>query len=437
MRAALQRTPDRSTRFYAPDYRRRLRDAGLFRDLSPSEHVVLAALGDRANASGVAWPAIETIAEQYGLGESTVRQAIKHLARRGLLAIVRQAGRVNTYRLVFPPELSEAGGAPLESEPHPSRIWPPPPRNLAPIMTNDHSNEHDQQQHAGTPACEEVVAAASRECVESFLPCTGGGRTCNSSEEERWRMPSPTGPAWMAGTDPSPACGRGDASVGSQAKGDERKDEIVMLLTAELVERVRELGLAPAKVNRYGEERVRWVLERLEAERQRKVIGNPAGWVLRVLADTWNEPLPVRQLGLPFAEAAAAASRPPAGTRWARDTVTGKVIEVERVDDDSVKFADGSRLPARMWSDGWEWLAEHPDAGASESVDQVEPAAAGEEGEDPVRRTALALITTWMAIGTRTPAQLMAKLEARGLTLDDWEAYQAARELAVRLDGER
>lgn len=396
MRSALQRTPDRAHRFYAPDYRRQLRDAGAFRALSPSEQVVLAALCDRANASGIAWPAVETIATQYGLGESTVREAIKRLTTRGLVLVVRQAGRTNTYRLTLPTSMGQpAGDPPPERQTCPSRKAPLPLQNLAPIMTNDHPNDHDQQHHARARALEAAASLAS--------PATG---------EE------------------TPALSAPEAS-----QNDRATDAPIDLLSPELVEQVRTLGLAPAKLNRYGADRVRWVLERLETERARKVIGNPAGWVVQVLKDTWSDPLPVLQQRLPFARAAAEASRPPAGVRWGKNKATGKVLEVEDMNDDRVRFAGGFNalvVPAHLWGD-WEWLAEHPHEESRPQAGDVELPTE----PDPTRQTALAIIAAWMAIGTRTSDQLEAKLTARGLTRDEWEAYQGARALETHQDGER
>jgi hypothetical protein len=352
---------------------------------------VLAALCDRANASGIAWPAVETIASQYGLGESTVREAIKRLTSRGLVLVVRQAGRVNTYRLAMPANLEQpAGASSSERGTSPSRKPSPPLQNLAPIMTNDQPNDHDQQHHA---------SALAHEAAASLAP--------PSTREE---TPAPSAPEVF--------------------QRDQGGDEPIALLDPELVERVRALGLAPAKLNRYGADRVRWVLERLETERARKVIGNPAGWVVQVLKDTWNDPLPVLQQRLPFARAAAEACRLPEDTRWGRSKTTGELLEVDDMNDDRVRFVGGFNalvVPAHRWGD-WEWLAEHPRGEDS--------APAREPGPDPARQTMLAMVAAWMAIDTRNQAQLEARLAARGLTLDEWEAYQAARALEARLDGE-
>ncbi|MDB5098279.1 MAG: hypothetical protein JWM80_2700 [Cyanobacteria bacterium RYN_339] len=175
---------------------------------------------------------------------------------------------------------------------------------------------------------------------------------------------------------------------------------------------------------------MRWVLDRLETERSRKIIGNPAGWVMRTLEATWGDPVPVLQQRLPFARVAAEAARPPEGTRWGQHKTTGEVLEVDDLNDDRVRFTGGFNalvVPAHLWAE-WDWLAERP---------QAEPVSGTEPGPDPVRQTALAMVAAWMAIGTRTSDQLEARLAARGLTRDEWEAYQAALALAERQDGER
>jgi DNA-binding MarR family transcriptional regulator len=381
------RRAEHAPRFYAPDHRRQLRDAGAFGNLSLSENVVLAALCDRANASGIAWPAIGTIAKQYNLGESTVHAAIKSLTARGLLRVVRHAGRVNTYRLTMPThETSPAGGTPLEFRGDPSEIWTPPLQNLDPIMTSDHSNEHDQQHHAGAPAYEAAAPLASL----------------------HERPPAPTAPdnTLREGTEDGP----------------------ITLLEPGLVERVRMLGLAPGKVNRYGAERVRWVLDRLEADRSRKVIGNPAGWVIQVLKDTEGQPLPVAPGAL--AKAATEAVRPPDGTRWARHREDGQVLEVEDINDSRVRCAGGFNapaIPALRWSE-WEWFAECPNAVSQEPPCQL-------EGTNvPEHRVGLARLGAWAAVRKRMPAEVDAKLQAAGVTADEWEAYQATRALAGKLD---
>lgn len=136
-----------------------------------------------------------------------------------------------------------------------------------------------------------------------------------------------------------------------------------------------------------------------------------------------GQPLPVVQMGLPFAAATAEAARPPAGTRWARHRDGGQVLEVDDVNENRVRLAGGTVIPSHHWG-AWEWLAVVPGEAIAPTVDQV-------DAPDP-KAMALVIFAAWMAAGTRTPAQLAAKLEARGLTIEDWEAWQAAR---VQLDG--
>ena len=412
MNALRQRTHDHAPRFYSPDYRRQLREAGAFRDLSLSEHVVLAALCDRANATGIAWPAVETIANQYGLGESTVREAIKRLTDRGLLLVVRHQGRTNTYKLAMPglEVLASAGDSPLESRTYPSRISDLPLQNLAPIMTIDHTNDHDQQQHhAGAPAHE---AAA-------FLTTLLTEETHQVDDEV------------VKSHDETDQVGSTDVGAGAP----------IVLLGAELVDRVRQLGIAPAKVNRYGAERVRWVLDRLDVERQRKVIGNPAGWVVQVLKDTLGEPVPVLQPGVTFAAVTVVASRPPEGTRWARHREGGPVIAVDVVTDACARLGGGFNagvIPARHWGE-WEWFTEHP-AGVFSITDENRGVGSHDPGAEVPREGALegsgvsldllagkqrrlGLVAICAALPKTTPEKLAAMLERHGLTRAELDAY--------------
>lgn len=358
-------------RFYAQDYRRRLRDAGAFRELTPSAHVVLAALCDRANAAGLAWPATDTIARDYGLGMSTVRRALGELVTAGLLIILRRAGRVNRYHLTLPAAIGIEHPVDKTERP-PARITRVP----RPETTPDHGQEHaieKNNQHADSA---EVAVKEDK------------------SDEE------PAGPPPANDIEP------------------EVESNAITLLPPELVDRVRELHLSPAKVNRYGADRVRWVLDALDAERARKVIGNPAGWVTQALKDNWALPPAVSQLGIPFASAAAAAIRPPDDTRWAREVGTGIVLEVIDVNETRVQLAGGSVIPSHHWAE-WEWLME---AVADPIVDQV--GATSETDEATELRLQLARVAAWVAAVKPTPAMLRDKLTARGLTGEAWEAYQ-------------
>ena len=369
--------PAPARRWYAPDYRRRLREAGAFRALTASAQVVLAALCDRANAAGVAWPTVETIARDHGLGESTVRRALGELVAAGLVLAARRNGRVTKYALVAPRESM----APVAPEQDPSQIGPPPLSNRAPIMIRDQIQNHEEQHDSAEPNATVVVV-----------------------EEETTRE---------------------NAAASPPAEGSENGDTIA-LLTHDLVERARAVGLAPAKVNRYGADRVRWVLDALDAERTCRLIGNPAGWALQALKENWALPGAIVQRALPFAALASAASRPPEGTRWARLQGDEDLREVLDVDDARAQLADATVVPAHHW-DRWEWFVEPPaDVPEASRLDKVGPEPA-DAMVDPEKRAALARVTAWAAIRPRAAAELAAKLATAGVTLDEWEAYRAAQ----------
>lgn len=366
---------DHTRRFYAPDYRRRLRDAGALATISASANVVLAALCDRANAAGVAWPSAETIAKDYGLGESTVRRAIGELVAVGLVLAVRRAGKVSRYVLTTPKMDAPSSAKASDDGVDPARIETPPLPYRDPIMANDHFHDH-QEQHVSAVGAAVVV------------------------DEVRFKeSPVATSPAEAA------------------------EDGMIALLTPDIVDRARAIGLVPAKVNRYGAERVRWVLDTLEAERARKVIGNPAGWAMKALAENWELPKAVQQRTLPLASTEVAAAMPPEGTRWAREKDTHVVLEVLDMNETRIQLVGGVAIPAHRWG-AWEWLADHPD-----HASDVEPRhQAGEVVDDPLtaeKRGALARVAAWATIRMRTEADLEAKLAVAGLTLAEWGAYKA------------
>jgi hypothetical protein len=195
------------------------------------------------------------------------------------------------------------------------------------------------------------------------------------------------------------------------------------------------------KVNRYGAERVRWVLDRLDVERQRKVIGNPAGWVVQVLKDTWNEPVPVLRPGLTSVAATVAAAGPPEGTRWARHREGGAVFEVDAVTDACARFGGGFNagvVPAHHWGE-WEWFTEHPEGvfavtDESRGIDSYESGAqepregaSDESGVSPEplagKQRRLGLVAICAALPKTTSEKLAAMLERHGLTRAELDAY--------------
>lgn len=366
---------DHPRRFYAPDYRRRLRDAGALANISASANVVFAALCDRANAAGVAWPSAETIASDYGLGESTVRRAIGELVAVGLVLAVRRAGKVSRYVLTTPKMGASSSGKASDDGGHPARIETLPLPHRDPIMTNDHLHDHQEQHDSAIGAAVVVDEIRFEKSLAAKPPA-------DTSEE----------------------------------------DGMIAMLTPDLVDRARAIGLGPAKVNRYGAERVRGVLDALEAERTRKVIGNPAGWAMRALAENWELPKAVQQRALLITSTASAAAHPPEGTRWAREKNTDVVLEVLDVNESRVQFAGGIAVPAHRWG-AWEWLVDHPGQPADAEGDvAASPMADGTI--DAERRGTLARVAAWATIRVRSDLELEAKLAAAGLTIEEWRDYK-------------
>lgn len=374
--------PSPTQRWYSPDYRRRLRDAGAFRTLTASAQVVLAALCDRANAAGVAWPTVETIARDHGLGESTVRRALGELVEAGLVLAVRRAGRVSRYVLLTP---QAPGGTPVDPEFDPSQIGPPPLSNRAPIMINDQIQDHPtQHDSAEIGAVVVVTEEPSTEEIAAAPPLADSLENASS-------------------------------------------DSAIALLAPDVVDRARAIGLSPAKVNRYGSDRVRWVLNALSAAHARHPIANPAGWVMQALRENWELPSAVVQHSTTITTATAICL--PEGTRWAREAGAALAIEVLDVNESRVQLAGGIAVPAHRWS-GWEWFAENPgapvDAGEDAGIEDEDLRSADSELA-PEKRTDFARVSAWAMIRKRTPAELAAKLEAEGLALGEWEVYQTAQ----------
>lgn len=71
--------------------------------LNSSEQLVLLALADRANKSGVCWPSIPTISDDTHLNRKTVIRCINVLEYRGLVVIAKTHGDSNRYQLQKPP----------------------------------------------------------------------------------------------------------------------------------------------------------------------------------------------------------------------------------------------------------------------------------------------------------------------------------------------
>lgn len=198
------------------------------------------------------------------------------------------------------------------------------------------------------------------------------------------------------------------------AQGREQAPVLVAPLGPDLLSRVDELGIDPDFAGLYGPERLRWALESLHAAQRRGPVLSAAAWVEKTLEDHWGRPQAILQRPLPFAEAAARAAAPPAGTCWARERATGLLFAVLDADDLRVQLAGGVAVPSHLWA-GWEWLVEPP-----EGFDQPQQT----PSEDP-RRVALGRMKAWVAAFHRNRAEVVAKLDSLGLSADEWEAYKA------------
>ncbi len=79
-------------------------------DIPSTQKFVLISLADNANDSGVCWPSIPTICRRTSLHRATVLRAIAWLTDHGYLAVNREMGRHNSYRIAagsFPQPVAE------------------------------------------------------------------------------------------------------------------------------------------------------------------------------------------------------------------------------------------------------------------------------------------------------------------------------------------
>jgi Helix-turn-helix domain len=96
----------------------RLADEGWLRRLKPRQLRILFALLRFRNAeTGLAWPSLETLSKLTGVNKSDLCRALKKLAKKGLVVIVKKGGgkSKSTVRLIDMPDQS-AGAARTKSE---------------------------------------------------------------------------------------------------------------------------------------------------------------------------------------------------------------------------------------------------------------------------------------------------------------------------------
>lgn len=113
-------------------------NAALAQPMPPARRAVLLALSDMANAAGVCWPSIATIARRACMSARSVFTHLAELVRAGLIQRRQRIGRSNLFTLTLAP-LSD-GPAPLPEQatnaPSPE-VTPThqPPQQSAPAPT--------------------------------------------------------------------------------------------------------------------------------------------------------------------------------------------------------------------------------------------------------------------------------------------------------------
>ena len=83
-------------------------------DIPSTQKFVLISLADNANDNGICWPSIPTICRRTSLHRATVLRAISWLTEHGYLAVNRDIGRHNSYRIAvgsFPQPVAERDGS--------------------------------------------------------------------------------------------------------------------------------------------------------------------------------------------------------------------------------------------------------------------------------------------------------------------------------------
>jgi len=133
---------------------RLIRDA---RGFGPADKAILYTAATYANADGVGWPSVETVAHGAGLSPGGARRALARLHRAGVLVVIERATggrgrsavrRLDTGRLrALADEPAKAHPARTEGAPSarkPSRCAHKPPR-CAPRTDHDHPHERTRR----------------------------------------------------------------------------------------------------------------------------------------------------------------------------------------------------------------------------------------------------------------------------------------------------
>jgi hypothetical protein len=79
-------------------------NTALITALTPNEFIVYAQIKKRAGNDGECWESLEHMAQEVGMGKTTLRLALKGIARKNLVRKERQPGKTDLYSLTAPSE---------------------------------------------------------------------------------------------------------------------------------------------------------------------------------------------------------------------------------------------------------------------------------------------------------------------------------------------
>lgn len=162
--------------------------------------LVLIAVADFTDDTGLAWPSIRTLAHRARVSERTVQRCIRNLEAMGQLTVDTggQAGRNSSrYRLTFADQL------PLSIPGDPASSRPAEGDNLTPRQS-DTGDTYD------TPGVTPVSPEPPIEPIPPLPPAGGGRRACRRHTRRRRNCDDcqrtiPTLPDWCGDCDPNGA----------------------------------------------------------------------------------------------------------------------------------------------------------------------------------------------------------------------------------------
>ena len=122
---------------------------------SPNQKLVLMAMCEFADSTGLCWPSMATLARMTGLHRSTVFRALDDLIAEGAVMRATGKGKSNTYRLMLTaPRLPSERLSALEAAPKESLSAPP-------LLTSGGAECDTQVSHSATPPPRKVSHSAT------------------------------------------------------------------------------------------------------------------------------------------------------------------------------------------------------------------------------------------------------------------------------------